>query len=135
MTTIPESGAARLRDALSQPGALSGIQGVLLEEAARVLEGAREDLERFVPVFTEQLLYAQMTGNEEVIASVLRQMRLVAEARRIQAIDAAWDTFRRIAEVAISAVLGTLLRVLPVPPAAPAPPLVMPDDLTSNRQL
>ena len=93
-------------------GSRQDIEALIRRVAADLLDTSAMDLQAFSSRLATQLLYANSSGNVEVRESVARQARLLAEAQRIRATDAAWSTFYSIVTEATSVAVGVATRLL-----------------------
>lgn len=102
-TTIATAAASNVFD---------DIEGMVRRVTADLFDASAMDLQAFASRLSAQLIFAAQTDNVEVRESVARQARLLAEAQRIRATDAAWSTFYSIVTEATGVAIGVATRLL-----------------------
>lgn len=91
---------------------LEDIEDMVRRVAADLLDTSATDLAAFSMRLSSQLIFAGQTDNVEIRESVARQARLLAEAQRLRATDAAWTTFYSIVTEATGVAIGVATRLL-----------------------
>tara|TARA_R110000782_G_scaffold259110_2_gene349339 strand:+ start:53539 stop:53910 length:372 start_codon:yes stop_codon:yes gene_type:complete len=104
---LNEDQDAQLAVLMSEGGLLDEVETLIRDTAASLLESGASDLNRFAARLSGQLVYAQTVGNANIVASVKRQARLLAEVQRLRFSEAQWDTFYSV----VSAGTGIAVRV------------------------
>ena len=90
----------------------SEIAGILEEAADGLLEGAQADLQAYFHSISTDYVRAMASDpdlRENLIAHLNSQVALLGEIHRIRAVNAGWETFSKITNVAIKAAIAGIL--------------------------
>lgn len=82
------------------------VREVLTEELLELLQGAKSDIEEFGAAIALDLAEAAVRGDEDLQEALTDQLRVLAEANRLDIVDSTWDIIDRVTSVA----LGLLIR-------------------------
>jgi hypothetical protein len=85
---------------------LTELEAILIDQAQELLEGAAEDIRRYVAFITTDMARALLLPEpERLLQELAAQLEAVAEINRIRANEAAWRTFHRVVVVVSSILL------------------------------
>jgi len=93
------------------------LADVIHEAATNVLNGTAADLRDFatrIAFDSVQALLLPPAERDAALAENLAQMRLLAEAQRIRATNAAWDTFAHVTTIVARTAVAALTASLPL---------------------
>lgn len=75
---------------LNRPDLREDLENALRTGLASVLEGAQADLQAFAHEISGDMVIAASTGNADALDELRAQVRALAEANRLRAVNATW---------------------------------------------
>ena len=85
-------------------GLADEVRAALAEALAGLLDGAAEDVRRYVAAIAGDLVRAAATDRPDLVDELRAQLRLIGEINRVRAANAGWE--------AVEAVVAAVFRVL-----------------------
>lgn len=87
------------------------VAGTLSDALADLLEGAHDDMQRYAEAISRDALEAHLTGQEEIQAQLLDQLKLLAEIHRIRVENHTWTVVASVTRAVFRAALAGALSV------------------------
>jgi hypothetical protein len=75
---------------LNQPSLREDLENSLRAGLASVLEGAQTDLQAFAHEISGDMVIAASSGDDDALEELRAQVRALAEANRLRAVNATW---------------------------------------------
>ena len=72
------------------------INAGLTVALSKVVEGAQEDLQKYVVVMTSDLAAAVLAGREDLALAVANQAKVIGELNRVRATNAGWGVVTQV---------------------------------------
>ena len=86
------------------------LRDVLGDALAGLIDGAADDVDRYVAAIAQDLVRAAANDRPDLVAELRGQLRLIGEINRVRASDAAWDTAEQIIAAVFRAAVAGLAR-------------------------
>lgn len=112
MTDLTPDQEIEFASIIAEGNVLGELEAVIRDAASSALETGAEDIRTFATRLSAQVLYAQVSGDAALAASVARQARMLAEIQRLRFTDASWATFYSIVEQSTGIVVRVATNLL-----------------------
>lgn len=87
---------------------IADLAPILTQGIEHLLEGAKNDIEKFATRITRLMVYAQLRGDEDMGEQLLDQLKLLAEIQSIRVRNASWTVVAAVVTMVFKAVAATI---------------------------
>jgi len=88
------------------------ITGALANGLSDLVQGTAADLQKFAAAITNDMLEAQLTGNQVVVDVVLAQLSVIAEINRVRVENHTWIVVQSVTKAIFAAAIAGAASVL-----------------------
>ena len=88
------------------------LTDALSDGLSDLVDGAKEDIKAFAKDISRDMLEAHLTGETEVKAQLMAQLKVLAEINRVRVENHAWIVVRKVVETAFRAAAAGAFAVL-----------------------